>query len=105
MNMAEEKKEEVVLPTIWDILKAFIITLSDNAWRWMGLVVNPITQKPERDMEQARVAIDCVDLLIQKLEGKLSWEETKNFKEILANLQMNFVQQTLKGGEKGEQQP
>jgi len=104
--MAEEKREEFTLPSVWDILKAFIFTLSENAWRWMGLVVNPITQKPERDMEQARVAIDCVDLLIQKLEGKLSWEETKNFKEILANLQMNFVQQTLKeGGERSEQQP
>lgn len=102
--MAEERKEEVALPSIWDILQAFIITLSENTWRWMGLVVNPITQKPEKDMEQAKVAIDCIDFLIQRLEGKLSWQETKNFKEILANLQMNFVQQTLKeGGEKSEQ--
>ncbi|MBC7328161.1 DUF1844 domain-containing protein [bacterium] len=102
--MAEEKKEEFVLPNVWDLLKAFVITLSENAWRWMGLVVNPVTGRPERDMEQARVAIDCVDILIQRLEGKLSWEETKSFKEILANLQMNFVQQTLKeGGEKDEQ--
>lgn len=101
--MAEEKKEEFVLPSVWDILKAFILALSENAWRWMGLVVNPVTQRAERDMEQAKVAIDCVDLLIQKLEGKLSWEETKNFKEILANLQMNFVQQTLKeGGERSD---
>jgi len=101
--MAEEK--EVQLPNIWEILKAFIITLSENAWRWMGLVVNPITNKPEKDMEQARVAIDCIDVLVQKLEGKLSWEEIKSFKELLANLQMNFVQQTLKeGGEKNEQQ-
>jgi hypothetical protein len=42
---------------------------------------------------------------VQKLEGKLGWEEIKSFKELLANLQMNFVQQTLKeGGEKSEQQ-
>lgn len=104
MKMAEEKKDELVLPNIWDILKAFILTLSENAWRWMGLVVNPITQQPEKDMEQARVAIDCVDLLIQKLEGKLSWEEMKSYRELLSNLQMNFVQQTLKkeGGEKSE---
>ena len=101
--MAEEK--EVQLPSVWEILKAFIITLSENAWRWMGLIVNPVTKETERDMEQARVAIDCIDLLVQKLEGKLSWEEIKSFKELLANLQMNFVQQTLKeGGEKSEQQ-
>ncbi|MGB9607295.1 MAG: DUF1844 domain-containing protein [bacterium] len=100
--MGEDK--EVVLPSVWEILKAFIITLSENAWRWMGLLMNPATQKPEKDLEQARVAIDCIDLLVQKLEGKLGWEEVKNFKELLANLQMNFVQQAMKeGGEKSEQ--
>lgn len=100
--MSEDKqKEEITLPNVWDILKAFIVTLSENAWRWMGLVVNPITQEVEKDLKQARVAIDCVEMLVEKLEGEISPQELRDLKGILANLQMNFVQQTLKeGGEK-----
>ena len=101
--MAETEKEK---PSTFDIteldtyvlLGLFINILSNQAWQHMGLRMKPGTDKEvEKDFERARVAIDCIASLIEKLEPHIPDAEKNVLRSLLADLQINFVR---KCGEK-----
>ena len=78
---------------IYPLLGLFINILNEQAWQYMGLRVRPATQKVEKDLLKARIAIDCVIFLFDKLEPKLSNEEKNKMQALLNDLQINFVSQ------------
>ena len=94
--MGEDKREN---PPILDItaldtyvlLGLFISILSNHAWQHMGLTVKLGTDKVEKDFERARVAIDCLATLIDKLEPHISDAEKNRLRSQLADLQINFL--------------
>ena len=73
------------------LLGLFISILSNQAWQHMGLKVKPKTDKVEKDFEHARVAIDCIASLIEKLEPHIPDAEKNELRNLLADLQINFV--------------
>ena len=73
------------------LLSLFINILSSQAWQHMGLRVKLGTEKVEKDLERAKTAIDCIVFLIDKLETHIQESEHKRLKNILADLQINFV--------------
>ena len=81
------------LPDIHSVLTLFLQELRSLAWLRMGLVANPSTGKIERDMEQARIAIDTVAFLAKQLEPAVSPEERLPLKALVSDLQINFVEQ------------
>jgi hypothetical protein len=92
--MSEERKEPVLDVTTLDtyaLLSLFIGILSAQAWQHMGLRVKPGTEKAEKDFERARVAIDCVAFLAEKLESHIPDAEKDRLKSLVADLQINFV--------------
>jgi len=92
--MSEERKEPVLDITTLDtyaLLSLFIGILSAQAWQHMGLRVKPGAQEIEKDFERARVAIDCVAFLVEKLESHLPDAEKDKLKSLVADLQINFV--------------
>lgn len=104
-DTSEEKKEKEVegeekgSPQAVDIssldtyttLKLFMGVLAGTAWRNLGLVVNPRTSKIEKDMNQARVAIDIFEFIFKQIEGKLAEEEKRQLNSLLSDLKINFV--------------
>ncbi len=66
------------------------------AMQQMGKLKNPMTDKIERDMEQARLTIDMLDMLDAKTKGNLGEEEKKFFTHILSELKLNFVDEVNK---------
>ena len=76
------------------IVEYCMSVLSGQAWQWMGLVVNPLTRKAERDLEQARVAIDCVEALFRQVESRLPQAQARQFRQVLTVLRVNFVRQS-----------
>lgn len=77
------------------LLKWFSEMLFGNALLWMGLVAHPQTGRTVRDMKQARLAIDTLEILFQKLsEEFLSELERKNFQAMISKLKMDFVNQS-----------
>jgi hypothetical protein len=62
-----------------------------QAWMRMGLTVNPKTNKAEKDMNQARIAIDCFQFISKQLEGHVSEDEKRQISNLLSDLQMNYV--------------
>jgi hypothetical protein len=79
---------------IWSILPFFIQILDSVAWQKMGLIVNPMTQEIEKDLEQARAAIDSYEALLSQLGNKLDPEMKKTLSTRLADLKLNFATQS-----------
>ena len=89
----EKKTQALDITTLdtYDLLGFFISILSDQAWQHLGLRVKAGTDKIERDLERARVAIDCTSFLIDKLEPRLEERERDAMRRLLADLQINFA--------------
>jgi hypothetical protein len=76
------------------IVEYCISLLNAQAWQWMGLVKNPLTGQIERDLEQARVAIDCIEALFKQVEPRLGETQARQLRQVLTDLRVNFVRQS-----------
>ncbi len=95
-SAGDEKAAGVVDITsidIYPLLSFFLSLLNEQAWQYMGLRVRPATQKIEKDLSRARIAIDCIVFLIDKLEPQLSDKEKTKMRALVTDLQVNFVRQ------------
>jgi hypothetical protein len=75
---------------------SLIMTFQAAAMQQMGKLKNPISDKIERDLQQAQVSIDILDMLEEKTNGNLSDEETKYLKGLLQELKLNYVDEMSK---------
>lgn len=98
----EGKEERPSPPDIVDIVEGMIGVLAGEAWKYMGLVVDPVTGQLRRDLDRARVAIDCVEALFKNLEPLLDEGRRRKIKTVLSDLRLNFVRQSRVGAEKDE---
>lgn len=91
----EAKPEpEMKLPTVPELVRLRIAELSELAWIHMGLVANPFTHLVVKDLPQARLAIDCAAALVEQLQPHLDDREKRELQTLLANLRINYVQQS-----------
>ena len=65
----------------------------------LGKVKNPVTDKIERDLDQAQLMIDLLDMLSTKTKGNLSEDEDKFLTNVLRELKLNYVDEKAKGDE------
>jgi len=95
----QEQEEFAGFPPadVYGLLKSFIGLLGAYAWQWLGLMKNPVTGNIGQDLTQAKIAIDSISLMMGQLEGKLAESEQRELQGLLADLRMNFVQQSAKG--------
>ena len=54
---------------------SLIMTFQAAAMQQMGKLKNPLSDKIERDLQQAQLSIDILDMLQEKTRGNLSEEE------------------------------
>ncbi len=84
-----------------------VMMFQGAAFQHMGKVMNPVTQKVERDLAQAKNAIDILGMLEAKTQGNLSENEKQLLEHALYELRMNYVDEANKeeapeGTEEGE---
>ena len=80
-----------------------VVMFHGAALQHMGKVMNPVTQKVERDMAQAKGAIDLLGMLQAKTAGNLSQAEQQMLEHTLFELQMNYVDEVNKDRAQGEE--
>ncbi len=68
------------------------------AMQQMGKLPNPVTGKIERDLEQARMSIDMIEMLHAKTAGSRTSAESEFLDKVLFELRMNFVDEKKRGG-------
>lgn len=59
----------------------------------MRLRMKPGTNDVEKDMLKAKIAIDTIQFLVNTLEPQIQEEEKKIFRNLISDLQINYVRQ------------
>jgi hypothetical protein len=67
-----------------------------SAMQFMGKIKNPVTDKIEKNLEQAQFSIDMLDMLKIKTKGNLQNYEEKLLDNVLGQLKMNYVDEAEK---------
>lgn len=68
------------------------------AFQQLGKLVNPLSGSVERDLRQARITIDMLEMIAGKTAGNLSAEERRHLDAVLTELRMNYVDEAARGG-------
>lgn len=76
----------------------FLTTLGMQAWIALGVLPNPMTDKTEENLNQAKYIIDCLELLETKTKGNLDADEQELLENLLYELHLGFVNKTRKEG-------
>jgi hypothetical protein len=80
-----------------DLVRWCVTLLATSAWQAMGLIADPSTQRVERNLDDARLAIDAAAALVEQLRPRLPDGERRELETLLTNLRLNFVEQQAKG--------
>jgi len=75
---------------------SLVMTFQAAAMQQMGKIKSPISDKIERDLRQAQLSIDILDMLEERTRGNLSEDESKFLKGILQELKLNYVDEMTK---------
>ncbi len=76
-----------------------ISSLVHSAWVSLGKIKNPMNDALERDLDQASVPIDMLDMLYNRMSGNLSENEEEYLGHLVRELKMNFVEEKNKPAE------
>jgi len=85
------------------LFMTLVINFQTAAFQQMGKIKNPLTDKIERDLNQAKISIDMLDMLEAKTKNNLSDEEEKFLERVVSELKLNYVDELNK--EKASPQP
>ena len=92
-TMSEKQKNEI-------LFMQFVMGLSHSGMMQLGKVMNPMTQKIEKDLIGVQATIDLLVALREKTKGNLSKVEEDLLTNSISTLQLNYVDEL---GEKKEE--
>ncbi|MCG8584813.1 MAG: DUF1844 domain-containing protein [Pirellulales bacterium] len=72
-------------------LTTLATTLMTQALASLGQLPNPVSGKPEVDLDLAKHMIDTINVVYEKTEGNRTDEETKLYDSLLHQLRMAYV--------------
>jgi hypothetical protein len=81
---------------------SLVMSLATAAWSQLGKVAHPVSQKIEKDLDQARISIEFLRMLQEKTEGNLSSKEQELIDNTVADLELNFADEIRKSEASGE---
>lgn len=95
-EQAEKKVREPTKPERAPLPPAsfplLLTTLATQAMVGLGAVPNPLTNKAERDLEQAKHFIDLLGILEERTKGNLTAEERRLLDAFLFDLRLQYVE-------------
>jgi hypothetical protein len=74
-----------------DLLTSFLSLMAMKAWEGMGLVPNAMSGKTEKNLEDARLAIDAYAAVFELLRPRVDEGERREIENALTMLRVNFV--------------
>jgi hypothetical protein len=81
-KLIEELQSELAKLKVSDLMLQTVYSVSSLAYHRLG---------PEgRDLEQARLGIEALRVLVPVLEGSVPEEALRDFQQVLANLQLAY---------------
>ncbi|MGB2697565.1 MAG: DUF1844 domain-containing protein [Candidatus Zixiibacteriota bacterium] len=80
-----------------------VLMFQTAALQQMGKIMNPMTKKVEKDLNQAKFSIDILGMFQEKTQGNLSPEEKKFLDHVLFELRMNYLDEVKAEGKEKEE--
>lgn len=90
-------------PTDEHLFIHLVMMFQVAAMQQLGKVMNPVTNKIERDLDQAKFSIDTISMLKAKTKGNLTPQEEEYLGKVLFELQMNYVDELDRAKEEGKE--
>ena len=94
MENFENKNTQLLLY----LISSFELAAMQN----MGKIKNPLTDKIEKDLQQAQFSIDLLDMIKLKTKGNLSNDEQKFMENVLGQLKLNYLDESEKEKKENE---
>ncbi len=88
-TMEQKEKEQMLFVQL-------ISSLHGAALMHMGKMKNPATEAIDRNLPQAEMTIEMLDMLKQKTAGNLSAEEERFVATVISELKLNYVDEKAK---------
>jgi hypothetical protein len=82
-ELVQQLEEELKRLKVSDILVQTLYTVSSLGYRRLSA--------EDRDLEQARLAVEALRALLPVLEGSVADELVRDFKQVTANLQLAYA--------------
>ncbi len=79
-----------------ELFMALILNFQMSAMIGMGKMANPLSNKIERNLDEAKRSIDMANMLANKTKGNLEDDEDRLMQNVLTELRLNFVQESAK---------
>jgi hypothetical protein len=77
-----------------ELLVWMLGVLGAKAWQGMGLVANPSSGKIEKNLPEAKIAIDAFAALVEALRPQLEGQALRDTEALLTTLRLNFVEKS-----------
>ncbi|MBM4168279.1 MAG: DUF1844 domain-containing protein [Ignavibacteria bacterium] len=84
------------------LFASLVMMFHSATMQHLGKVKNPLSDKIERDLDQAQMTIDMLEMLDRKTKGNLNEDEAHYLGNVLRELRLNYVDERSK---KSEEQP
>jgi hypothetical protein len=94
MSMEDATPEQIMTA----IFANMVMQISNMAAMFLGRVPHPQTGQPIKDLENAQMFIDQLEMLAYKTRGNLDDEEKQLMQQNLTALRMVFVEELRKAG-------
>ena len=88
-RLIEELQAELRRLSVSDLLLQTLYTISSLGYHRLG--------GEDQDLEQARLAIEALKALLPVLEGSVPEEATRDFRQVLTNMQLAYASAAAEG--------
>lgn len=78
------------------LFMGLILMFHAAAMQHLGKTKNPLTDKIERNLEQAQFVIDTLDVIQKRTKGNLADEEARFLVNAVKELKLNYVEELSK---------
>jgi uncharacterized membrane-anchored protein len=76
---------------VYDVIMVMVDNMAAIAWQKLGLQPDLITGKVEKDLVQAKTAIDLTTHLASFIEPRLDEEDKRRMHSLVRDLRINYV--------------
>lgn len=84
---------------VYSVLTMMIDQMAMIAWSKLGLQPDMATGKIEKDLDQAKVAIDAISQMSTFVESKLDESDRRSVHGLVRDLKMNYVEKRKESGD------
>jgi predicted nucleic acid-binding protein len=96
-ELIQQLEEELRRLKVSDLLVQTLYTVSSLGYRRLS--------QEDRDLEQARLAVEALRALLPVLEGSVAEELVRDFKQVTANLQLAYADAVKDDDATGKKEP